>query len=292
MKVLVMGGTRFNGLSLVHELVRHGHEVTTFNRGVSEAVLPKSVRRLYGDRNEHQQLTDTLRKEDFDVVQDISGYTIPDVQPLYEAFKGRIGHYIFAGSTVIYADTKVLPIRESHPLDEGPKQGDYGKNKILVERWLFEKWRSEGFPSTVMSFSMVFGPNNNNAEREQRVFMRLLSGRPILIPGDGTTVQQIGHVDDEAKALRMAMLNPNTFGKRYNVTGRDYWTDEGYMDTFADVVGVNPTKVFIPAQLVTDIFEDRVSLSGSTVRLREARAGAQQQPNEPTAASTTAWCSA
>ena len=70
-----------------------------------------------------------MKKEDFDVVQDISGYTPDDVKPLFEAFKGRIGHYIFAGSTVIYADTNVLPIRESSPIDLGPKQGDYGKNK-------------------------------------------------------------------------------------------------------------------------------------------------------------------
>jgi nucleoside-diphosphate-sugar epimerase len=173
----------------------------------------------------------------------------------------------------------VLPIRETHALDEGPKQGDYGKNKIKVERWLFSEHRENGFPATVVSFSMVFGPNNNNAEREQRVFMRLLSGRPVLVPGDGTTVQQIGHVDDEAKALRMVMGNPRTFGKRYNVTGKDYWTDEGYIDTFAEVVGVQPNKVYIPAPLMDDIFEDRVSLSGSTVRLREARAGTQQ-PNE------------
>ena len=39
MRVLVMGGTRFNGLALVRELVKHGHEVTTFNRGLTEAVL-------------------------------------------------------------------------------------------------------------------------------------------------------------------------------------------------------------------------------------------------------------
>lgn len=280
MRVLVMGGTRFNGLSLVHELVRHGHEVTTFNRGVSEAVLPRSVKRLYGDRNEHEQLTNQLKQQDFDVVQDISGYTIDDVNPLYEAFKGRIGHYIFAGSTVIYADTKVLPIRETHPVDLGPKQGDYGKNKVAVENWLFDKYHSEGFPATVVSFSMVFGPNNNSAEREQRVFMRLLSGRPILIPGDGTTLGQIGHVDDEAKALRMAMMNPNTFGKRYNVTGKDYYSDEGYVDTFANVVGVEPEKVFIPASLMDDIWTDRVSLDGSTVQLRAPRTYATGLPTQ------------
>ena len=274
MKVLVMGGTRFNGLALVNELVKHGHDVTVFNRGQSEAVLPRAVRRLYGDRNNHEQLTEILKKEDFDVVQDISGYTIEDVRPLFDAFKGRIGHYIFAGSTVVYADTNVLPIREeTHAVDEGPRQGDYGKNKILVERWLFDEYRRNGFPASVVSFSMVFGPHNNIVEREQRMFMRLLKGRPVLIPGDGTTLGQIGHVDDEAKALRMAMLNPNTFGKRYNVTGKDYYTDEGYVDTFAKVVGVDPEKVFIPAPLMDDIWTDRISLEGDVtqVRPREAR---------------------
>ena len=52
-RVLVMGGTRFNGLHLVQELVKHGHEVTTFNRGITEAVLPPGVRRLHGDRTDH-----------------------------------------------------------------------------------------------------------------------------------------------------------------------------------------------------------------------------------------------
>ena len=271
MKVLVMGGTRFNGLALVHELARHGHEVTIFNRGQSEAALPRGIRRLYGDRTNAQQLFDIMKNEDFDCVQDISAYTRGDVQPMFDAFKGRIGHYIFAGSTVIYADTKVLPIRESHPVDETDRQGDYGKNKLIVERWLFGEHRENGFPATVMSFSMVFGPNNNSIEREQRVFMRLLSGRPVLIPGDGTTLQQIGHVDDEAKAMRMAMGNPNTFGKRYNVTGKDYWTDEGYVDTFAEIVGVTPQKVFIPAPMMDDIWTDKIALSGSTLAIREPR---------------------
>jgi nucleoside-diphosphate-sugar epimerase len=280
MRVLVMGGTRFNGLSLVRDLVQHGHEVTTFNRGVSEAVLPRGVRRLYGDRTNYQQLFDMMKQEDFDVVQDISGYTLDDVKPLFDAFKGRIGHYIFAGSTVVYADTKVLPIRETHPVDESDRQGDYGKNKLIVERFLFDQYRSLGFASTVMSFSMVFGPNNNSAEREQRMFSRLLRGRPVLVPGDGTTLGQIGHVDDEAKALRMVMGNPNTFGKRYNITGKDFYSDEGYVDTFADVVGVTPEKLFIPAPLMDDIWTDRVSLDGSTVQLRAPRTYATGLPTE------------
>ena len=60
MKVLVMGGTRFNGLALVQELVKWGHEVTVLNRGQSEARLPRAVRRLYADRTNHEQLREVL----------------------------------------------------------------------------------------------------------------------------------------------------------------------------------------------------------------------------------------
>lgn len=74
------------------------------------------------------------------------------------------------------------------------------------------------------------------ADREQRMFQRLLLGRPVLIPGDGTTLSQVGHVDG-AVALRMLMMQPQAFGKRYNLTGRDYWGEEPYVDTFGEIIG-------------------------------------------------------
>jgi len=265
MRVLVMGGTRFNGLALVRELAKHGHEVTVLNRGVTQVELPRGVRRLTADRTDHAHLREVLRDEQFDVVQDINGYTVNDIQPMIEVFRGRVAHYIFASSTVIYARSSVVPIREGHPVDRGPRQSEYGMNKLLCEDMLFAEHRANGFPATTVAFSMVFGPNNIIPEREQRMFTRLLAGRPVLIPGDGTTLGQVGHVDDEARALRMLMAQPQTFGKRYNLTGRDYFSDEGYVDTFAEVVGVQPEKVFIPPALMEDIYSGRLALQGEVV---------------------------
>ena len=253
MKVLVMGGTRFNGLALVQELAKWGHEVTVLNRGQSKAPLPRAVRR-HADRTNHDQLREVLGAEEFDVVQDTSGYALADVQPLVEILRGRIGHYVFASSTVIYAKARVLPIRESDLVDRSERQTEYGSQKLKVEAYLFEQYRTNGFPATVVPFSMVFGPNNIIADREQRMFQRLLLGRPVLIPGDGTTLSQIGHVDDGAVAMRLLMMQPQTFGKRYNLTGRDYWSDEVYVDTFGELLGVTPRKVFVPAQVMDEIY--------------------------------------
>lgn len=266
MRVLVMGGTRFNGLALVRELARHGHDVTILNRGQSEAIIPRGVRRLVADRTDHARLRAVLRDEQFDCVQDISAYTLDDIEPMLELFRGRVRHYIFASSTVIYAPSDLLPIRVTHPVDLSPQQSEYGRNKLLCERRLWQEHREHGFPASIAAFSMVFGPNNIIPEREQRMFSRLRQGRPVLIPGDGTMLGQVGHVDDEAKALRMMMGNPNTFGKRYNVTGKDCYSAEGYVDTFASVVGVTAEKVFIPAPLMDDIYADRLLLEGTTFR--------------------------
>jgi nucleoside-diphosphate-sugar epimerase len=261
MKVLVMGGTRFNGLALVHELVRHGHDVTIFNRGQTEAKLPRGVRRLYGDRTDHDGMREVFASEEFDAIQDISAYTPEDVEIMVEIFKGRTGHYIFASSTVIYAATKVLPIRESSPVDGTERQSQYGLDKLACEAILLREHRQDGFPATIVPFSMVFGPHNIIPVREQRMFSRLLSGRPVMIPGDGSTLSQIGHVDDEAAALRMLMQQPQTFGKRYNLTGRDYWSDEGYVDTFADILGVEADKVFIPPETMDAIYDGEIALA-------------------------------
>ncbi len=253
MKILVMGGSRFNGYHLVKELVFNGHDVTVFNRGVTETTFPPGVRRLYGDRKDHAALREALGREDFDVVQDTSAYTLDDVQSMVELLRGRTGHYIFASSTVVYARAKVLPITEDFPVDPRPERSEYGRNKILCEDYLVAEHRRDGFPASMTRYSMVFGPRNIIPDREQRMFVRLLRGRKVMIPGKGTTLSQVGHVEDEARALRLMMLNPRTFGQIYNLTGKDYWTDEGYVDLFSKAVGVEAHKVFVPDAIMDEI---------------------------------------
>ena len=109
-RVLVMGGTQFNGLALVHELVRSGHDVTILNRGQTEAPLPDGINRLKADRSDPDQIRDVLSGLDFDVVQDMTAYHPEDVALMGEIFSRKIEHYIFASSTVIYEATDILSL--------------------------------------------------------------------------------------------------------------------------------------------------------------------------------------
>ena len=260
MKVLVIGGSQFNGFALVVELVRGGHEVTVLNRGQTQAQFPDGVRRLTADRTDLAAMQAALGDAEFDCVQDMCAYHPEDVEMMVKLLAGRTGHYIFASSTVIYAASSILPITEQHPLELGETQIEYGAHKILCEQVLLKAYETDGFPATIAAFSMVFGPRNIIPDREQRMIARIQSGRPVLLPGDGTTLLQVGHVGDQSRALAAMMCQPQTLGQRYNLTGHQYCSDEGYVDAFAEALGREANKVFIPAELMDGLWDGAVPL--------------------------------
>ena len=260
MRVLVMGGTQFNGLALVHELARTGHQVVILNRGKTEADLPFGIERVFADRTDHAQMRDVLGAVDVDAIIDVSAYTPDDVELMVDIFRGRIAHYVFISSTVTYAESDLLPITENHPDERGETQQAYGRNKLLCEDILRREWRENRFPATTVAFSMVMGAGNILPDREQRMFQRMLRGRPILIPGNGRTLQQVGHADDQARAMRMMLCQPITFGERYNLTGGDYYTQEGYVDTCATLLDKDVEKLFIPAAMMEKLWSGELAI--------------------------------
>ncbi len=286
MRVLVMGGTQFNGLALVHQLVAAGHDVTVCNRGRTEADIPPTVARLVADRTDHEQLRQVLGGTEWDCVQDVTAYHPEDVDIMMEIFRDRIGHYLFASSTVTYA-SKDTPITENDPDERGETQIEYGYHKILCEERLFAAHAEYGFPATTVPFSMVLGPHNAMTDREQRMFARLRTGRPILVPGDGSTRLQVGDVDDQARALVALMGDTATHGRRYNVTGIESVTRNEYVALAAEAVGVEPDIRHVPADVMEALWTgersvDIAAVSGS-LNVRSSDKAQQEQTSGPRA---------
>ncbi len=274
-----MGGTNFNGLALVHELVAQGHDLTVLNRGRSEADIPDSVNRLVADRSEPETVRAALAGTEWDVIQDITAYHPEDVELMLELFRDSVGHYIFASSTVTYAETQLLPITEDHPDDRSEAQNEYGLHKLLCEDAIFAAHAEHGFPGTSVPFSMVFGPHNMIAAREQRMFRRIIDGRPVLVPGDGMTLLQLGHVADQAKALEQMMGMEVTHGRRYNLTGKEAVTRNHYVATIAAAIGTEAVDVRnIPAPLMEHLWTGELLVelgggSGMGLQVRSTREG-------------------
>lgn len=121
-KVLVLGGSQFNGYALVHRLVTEGHRVTVLNRGRNQVQFPEGVRRLTGDRTDGARMKELFASEEFDCVYDMCAYHPADVEMVTDLFGGRTGHYVFISSIAIYAPSLILPISEEYPVDRSPAQ--------------------------------------------------------------------------------------------------------------------------------------------------------------------------
>src|SRR5512147_2288368 len=95
MKILIIGGTKFLGRHLVNSARARGHEVTLFNRGLTNPDLFRRVEKIRGDREKD---LDQLKGRNWDAVIDTSGYLPRIVRMSAEALNGFVEQYVFISS--------------------------------------------------------------------------------------------------------------------------------------------------------------------------------------------------
>lgn len=235
MRILIMGGTRFIGVYLTKILLAKGHEVVLFNRGKNP--LPaEGVGQIIGDRTNPTDLKEKLAKEDFDAVFDNNGRELSDTKPLAEIFQGRVKHFVYVSSAGVYLPTTQMPHIEGDPVD--PKSRH--KGKFETEAYLAET----ELPWTSIRPVYIYGPKNYN-DLEGWFFDRIVKDRPILVPGDGMALTQLGHVADLAEAMAAVLDNPKAIGQIYNISGERYVTFDGLAKACAEAAGRNPAKLIL-----------------------------------------------
>jgi nucleoside-diphosphate-sugar epimerase len=233
MKILVMGGTRFVGKPLVEQLLAQGHGLTLFTRGSRPA--PVGVEHLVGDRNDPAALGQ-LEGRAFDVVVDSSGRTLEDSKAVLERTGAPQHRFVYVSSAGVYADSELWPLSEDSPTD--PESRHAGK--LHTENWL----RREGIPFTSFRPTYIVGPGNYNPV-ESWFFDRIVHGRPVPLPGDGSTITQIGHVNDLATAMVRCLDVEAAANRIYNCTSVQGISFRGLVAAAARAAGRDPEEVEI-----------------------------------------------
>ncbi len=138
MKILILGGTRFVGRSLVETAISEGHEVTLFNRGKTNPDLFPELELIVGDRDSELR---PLHGRKWDVVVDTCGYVPRIVKKSAEMLADSVEHYTFISSISAYADFAKPGIDENSLLatieDEAVEKvtdETYGPLKVLCEK--------------------------------------------------------------------------------------------------------------------------------------------------------------
>ncbi len=233
MKILVMGGTRFVGKPLVEQFLAQGHALTLFTRGNKPA--PAGVEHLIGDRSDPVALKQ-LQGRAFDVIVDSSGRTLDDSRAVIECTGAPSHRFVYVSSAGVYADSELWPLTEDSPTD--PQSRHAGK--LHTEAWL----RSQGIAFTSFRPTYIVGPGNYNPV-ESWFFDRIVHGRPVPLPGDGSTITQLGHVNDLAAAMARCIEVDAAANRIYNCTGRQGVTFRGLVHAAARAAGKDPAEVEI-----------------------------------------------
>jgi nucleoside-diphosphate-sugar epimerase len=231
MQILLMGGTRFVGKPLVAKLLEQGHQLSLFTRG--KQPVPATVEHFRGDRSQADDLR-CLRGRRFDVIIDSSGRTLQDSQAVVEETGAPSHRFVYVSSAGIYADSDRLPLDEDAPLDPASRH----VGKADTEAWL----RQQGIPFTSFRPTYIIGAGNYNPV-ESWFFDRILNGQPVPLPADGSTITQLGHVNDLAMAMARCLEVDSSTNRIYNCTDPRGVTLRGLVYAAARACGRDPAQV-------------------------------------------------
>ena len=232
-KILVMGGTRFVGKPLVAQLLAEGHALTLFTRGKNP--VPAGVEHLCGDRSTADGLA-VLQGRSFDVIVDSSGRTLDDSRAVIERTGVPSHRFVYVSSAGVYADSELWPLSEHSPTD--PQSRHSGK--LDTEAWL----SAEKIPFTSFRPTYIVGAGNYNPV-ESWFFDRIVHGRPVPLPGDGSTITQLGHVNDLATAMALSIGVDAAANRIYNCSSVQGITFKGLVAAAARACGKDPAAVEI-----------------------------------------------
>lgn len=236
MKILVIGGSRFIGKSIVEEACRKGHEVFLFNRGKTTHNLP--VKCLHGDIDYLLDFKEQIRDLNFDVVIHCIAYTEKHGKDLVTLFQKTSTRVIVLSSVDVYdafyglnreEDRAELPLNETakkcserYYWKKSTLKGDlaalYDKN--LVEEKILQAQQRGEIKGTIFRLPMVYGEGDYQYPgRHGEIIRRIIEKEKNLILSDRQQCQlfTFGHVKNIASAVIHSLTFPVTEGKIYNL---------------------------------------------------------------------------
>jgi nucleoside-diphosphate-sugar epimerase len=301
-KAVVTGAAGFIGSHLVESLLADRHEVLGIDaftdyypRSTKESnlvgVRGNSSFRLLEGRLQDLSLEEAVRGTDvvfhlaaqagvraswgreFDQYTD---HNVVATQRLLEATlaTARV-RVVYASSSSVYGDAKVLPLREDAPCRP---VSPYGVTKLAAEHLALLYHANYALPTVSLRFFTVYGPRQRPDMAFHRFLKAARDGEPIRVFGDGQQTRDFTYVADVVASLRAAAVSGRP-GSVYNVGGGERLALLDVLRTMEEVTGRPFRIVHEEAQKgdMRDTFADTTAARQdlgfrSTVSLRDGLA--------------------
>lgn len=253
-RVVVIGATGHIGTFLVPRLVAAGHEVVALSRGTAEPYVPDAawdaVERVTVDRAQAEADGDfgarvaALRP---DVVVDLICFTPASSDHLLAALDPAT-LLVHIGTIWTHGHATAVPVTEDaarHPT------GDYGTDKLAIERSLLEATAAGRARATVIHPGHIVGPGwwplNPAGHFDPAAFQSLARGERLALPNFGLETVHHVHADDVAALVMAAVAQPEAaVGEAFHAVSSQALTLRGYAEAMSRWFGHEPDLTFAP----------------------------------------------
>ena len=257
MKALFIGGTGTISMAIVRRLAeKTDWEVWLLNRGRRAADVPEGVRTITADMNDEADVAEKLQGMFFDTVCEFIGFTVDQVERDWRLFKGKTRQYIYISSASAY-----LKPAAGHVITEGTTLAnpywEYSRNKIASEEFLMKKHREEGFPVTIVRPSHTYDERSvplavHGRNGSWQVIRRIMEGKPVIIPGDGSSLWTLTFNTDFARGFVGLMGNRHAIGEAFQITGDETLTWDQVYRTVADALDKELAAYHVSADFLAE----------------------------------------
>ena len=255
MNILIIGGTRFVGYYTALALQEAGCDVTVFTRGRLAVDFPDGIQHIKGDRNNEADLEAAAAVRDWDVVWDNMSYTAAQARSAVNVFDGKCALFIHTSTLAVYSvcDGIVSPYREEdfargRPMEErrDTYPYDYGIQRREGEEVLQEAHAASGFPFVSVRLPAVLGPRDYSL-RAWSYWRRILEDGRLILPDGGIEMHRSVYSGDVVDALRAIIDRGSELaGRAYNLAGREIVSLRQFVETSANVLGVDAEILGLP----------------------------------------------
>ncbi len=248
---LLIGGTGPTGPLLAAGLGERGFDVTILHSGNHELEEVAGFRHIHGDVFSEPGLRAALDDRTFD----LAIATYGRLRSIADVLDGRVGRLLSIGGVPVYRgffepgvfNPPGLPVPTPEDADLAREDEDGKSYRVgRTEQLLFDKHPT----ATHFRYPYVYGPRQL-APREWCVVRRILDGRKVLIlPDGGLTLIPFGYVDNLARAVLLAVDQPEaSMGEVFNCGDEEKLTIRQVVELITDELRHDWELLSMPADL-------------------------------------------
>lgn len=254
-RVLLIGGTGTISSAITRRMAKNNEwEVYLFNRGKRNMDIPENVTVIRGDITNEREAEKLLEGMSFDCVGEFVGFTPEQVEKDIRLFKGKTKQYIYISSAAAYNTPPTRPFITEGMLLNNP-YWKYAQDKIACEELLYKAFREDGFPITIVRPSHTYCEKMipfclESPKGSWPVIKRMLEGKKIIVPGDGSSLWTITFNEDFAKGYVGLVGNGHAIGEAVHITTDESLTWDQMAQAVANELNVEYKPYYIPTDVL------------------------------------------